>query len=210
MARDFAAELAAARTAGDWVEHDRIWEERRVGSVEADEATLEGEYAPGDKVVYRGEQVEIDSRYEHSGDYLVLCGDGYYRQANPLSLSRPAGLPDQTAERSALVGGVQLPGTAPASGKYEPLRWQIERDQLGYDSISETDEDGRPGDLVAHVFSNHEHLVAAAPRLRSALIQILAVAGTPTTDSQKAVFAEARNALGASIGASHGKVEQAA
>ena len=111
--RDYAAELRTAKDAGDWASHERIWEERRVGSVEADEFALEDEYAPGDKVIYRGEPVEVDSRYENSGDYLVLCADGYYRQANPLALSRPAGLPDETAERSALVGGVQFPGTAP-------------------------------------------------------------------------------------------------
>lgn len=87
MARDFAAELVAAREAGDWDAHARIWEERRVGSVEADEATLEVEYAPGDKVIYCGETAEIDSRYENSGDYLILCADGMYRQANPLALS---------------------------------------------------------------------------------------------------------------------------
>ena len=42
MARDFTAELAAAREAGDWAAHERIWEERRVGSVAADEAILAG------------------------------------------------------------------------------------------------------------------------------------------------------------------------
>lgn len=40
MARDFSAELLAAREAGDWVAHARIWEERRIGSVEADEEAL--------------------------------------------------------------------------------------------------------------------------------------------------------------------------
>lgn len=93
MARDFAAELIAAREAGDWDAHARIWEERRVGSVEADEAALADEYQPGDKVVYRGEVAEIDSRYENSGDYLVLCADGMYRQANPLELSASAPRP---------------------------------------------------------------------------------------------------------------------
>ena len=92
MARDFPAELAAAREIGDWSAHERIWEERRVGSVEADEASLDVEYAPGEKVIYRGALVEIDSRYENSGDYLVLCSDGY-RQANPQELSRPAQRP---------------------------------------------------------------------------------------------------------------------
>jgi hypothetical protein len=38
--RNFAAELAAARTAGDWAAHERIWDERRVADVDADEASL--------------------------------------------------------------------------------------------------------------------------------------------------------------------------
>lgn len=38
--RDFSAELAAARDAQDWAAHERIWEERRVAAVTADEADL--------------------------------------------------------------------------------------------------------------------------------------------------------------------------
>lgn len=38
--RDFSAELAAARTSGDWTSHERIWDERNVASVEADEASI--------------------------------------------------------------------------------------------------------------------------------------------------------------------------
>jgi hypothetical protein len=38
--RDFAAELVEAREAQDWDAHERIWEERRVASVEDDEASL--------------------------------------------------------------------------------------------------------------------------------------------------------------------------
>lgn len=39
--RDFSAELAAAREAGDWEAHARIWEERAHAEVSADEAALE-------------------------------------------------------------------------------------------------------------------------------------------------------------------------
>jgi len=39
-ARNFAAELAAAREAEDWTAHARIWEERRAASVASDEAAL--------------------------------------------------------------------------------------------------------------------------------------------------------------------------
>lgn len=39
--RDFAAELEAARIAGDWDAHARIWEERRVAAVEADEGIFD-------------------------------------------------------------------------------------------------------------------------------------------------------------------------
>ena len=53
-ARNFAAELDAARASNDWDACERIWEERRVASVEADEAMLigiaktEAEYAAED------------------------------------------------------------------------------------------------------------------------------------------------------------------
>ncbi len=85
---------------------------------------------------------------------------------------------------------------ADASPQYQPLKWQIVTDDLGYQSIHETDEDGRPGDLVAHVFGDHADLVASAPRRRSALVALLSVAGTPITDRQQAIFDEARAALG--------------
>lgn len=38
--RNFAAELNVAREAGDWAAHERIWEERRVARVEAEEASV--------------------------------------------------------------------------------------------------------------------------------------------------------------------------
>jgi hypothetical protein len=38
--RDFTAELEAAREAGNWDAHARIWEERRLAEVESDEAQL--------------------------------------------------------------------------------------------------------------------------------------------------------------------------
>lgn len=84
------------------------------------------------------------------------------------------------------------------TGEYQPLAWQIVIDGLGYSSVHETDEDGKPGDLVAHTYGDHINLIAAAPRLRSALTSLLAIAGTPITDSQAAVFAEAREAIAVS------------
>lgn len=83
------------------------------------------------------------------------------------------------------------------TGEYQPDAWQVVVDQLGYESIHETDEDGRPGDLVAHVYGDNVALVSSAPRLRKALTALLAIAGTPNTDSQGKVFAEARAALAA-------------
>lgn len=38
--RDFSKELQAARDAQDWAAHERIWEDRRVADVAADEADL--------------------------------------------------------------------------------------------------------------------------------------------------------------------------
>lgn len=40
MARDFAAELQAARAAEDWAAHERIWEDRRQADIARDEAML--------------------------------------------------------------------------------------------------------------------------------------------------------------------------
>lgn len=91
--------------------------------------------------------------------------------------------------------------TEPGTGTYQPLAWQIEIDAFGYASIHETDEDGGSGDLVAQCFGDHEALLLSAPRLRSALIQLLAIAGSPITARQEAVFAEARAAIGQSVGA---------
>lgn len=88
--------------------------------------------------------------------------------------------------------GWQTVATKPATGEYQPLDWQIVRNDLGFESIHETDEDGAPGDLVAHVLGDHAPLVVAAPRLRSALMNLLAIAGSPITERQNAVFDEAR------------------
>jgi hypothetical protein len=40
MPRDFSAELEAARSAGDWQAHARIWDERNQASVDFDEAAI--------------------------------------------------------------------------------------------------------------------------------------------------------------------------
>jgi hypothetical protein len=47
--------------------------------------------------------------------------------------------------------------------------WQIKVDGFGYPSIHDTDEDGNPGDLIAHTFADHEHLICSAPELLAAL-----------------------------------------
>lgn len=79
--------------------------------------------------------------------------------------------------------------------EYQPLVWQITVDELGYQAIHETDEGGRPGDLVAEVFGDGAELIVNAPRLRRALLQLLTIAGTPVTDRQEAVFTEVRAVL---------------
>lgn len=88
-----------------------------------------------------------------------------------------------------------------ATGEYQPLAWQIVTDGLGYQSIHETDEDGNPGDIVAEVNSDHIMLLANAAELRSALIDLLAIAGTPITDRQVAIFDAARAVAARSGGA---------
>ncbi len=92
---------------------------------------------------------------------------------------------------------------------YDPLKWQIVTDDNGFYCLHETDEDGRPGDLVAELYGDHSALIVSAPRLRSALIALLSIAGTPVTSRQTAVFAEARAALAASIEASRATEVQA-
>ena len=57
------------------------------------------------------------------------------------------------------------------SAAYDVGAWQIKVDALGYPSIYGTDEDGKPGDLVAHTFADHERLIVCAPDLLSALYQ---------------------------------------
>ena len=48
---------------------------------------------------------------------------------------------------------------------YDVGAWQIKVDGFGYPSIYGTDEDGNPGDLVAHCFADHENLICTAPEL---------------------------------------------
>ena len=60
------------------------------------------------------------------------------------------------------------------SAFYDVGAWQIKEDGFGYPSIYGTDEDGNPGDLVAHTFAGHEHVIAAAPDLLAALERMIA------------------------------------
>ena len=52
-----------------------------------------------------------------------------------------------------------------ATGEYQPKVWQIVTDEKGFESIHETDEDGLPGDLVAHVFGDNARLIASATEM---------------------------------------------
>jgi hypothetical protein len=88
------------------------------------------------------------------------------------------------------------------TGEYQSDVWQVVTDGFGYESIHETNEDGRAGDLVAHVYGDNAALVCTAPRLRKSLIALLAVASPPLTDRQSKVLAEARAAIAASLGVS--------
>lgn len=83
--RDFSAELQAAREAQDWAAHERIWEERRVASVEADETALRD--APFVTVTYwhHYEQgaailVEYNTRCEDcpTGAAMIVWQLGYW------------------------------------------------------------------------------------------------------------------------------------
>lgn len=40
MERNFTKEIAEARANEDWALHEKLWEERRLAEVEADEAAL--------------------------------------------------------------------------------------------------------------------------------------------------------------------------
>jgi hypothetical protein len=61
------------------------------------------------------------------------------------------------------------------NGIYRADGWQIVTDDLGYDSIHETNENGGPGDLVCDVFgdSKRSDLIAAAPDLYAALSDLI-------------------------------------
>lgn len=81
-------------------------------------------------------------------------------------------------------------------GEYQPLVWQIVTDDFGFQALHETNEDGGAGDLIALIYNDdHSALLLNAPRLLLALGQLIAIAGTPITARQEAVFAEARAAL---------------
>ncbi|MHA0335798.1 hypothetical protein [Sphingomonas aquatilis] len=99
----------------------------------------------------------------------------------------------------------RTPITGEEVGHYQPLAWQIVTDELGYGSIHETDEDGKPGDLVADVFGDHANLLVSAPRLLKALTALLSIAGTPVTERQAEIFAEARSAATAARQQGEGK-----
>lgn len=69
-----------------------------------------------------------------------------------------------------MTAPIQHPISGEGVGQYQPLVWQIVTDKLGYPSIYETDEDGKPGDLVADVFGEHANLMVSAPDLLAALV----------------------------------------
>jgi hypothetical protein len=63
---------------------------------------------------------------------------------------------------------------------YRADLWQIVTDAKGFESIHETNEDGDPGDLVAHVFgdSDRTKLLRMAPQLLAALKRLTFAART--------------------------------
>ena len=70
-ARNYAAELEAARAAGDWDAHTRIWEERRVASVEADEAAVK-----------RNALLQVINNLKAAGHYFA-AGSAAYESGRP-------------------------------------------------------------------------------------------------------------------------------
>lgn len=61
--------------------------------------------------------------------------------------------------------------SAPGTSEYQARKWQIVEEELGYENIYETNEDGQPGDLVASVYGDNAHLIAASPALYDALVE---------------------------------------
>lgn len=85
------------------------------------------------------------------------------------------------------------------TGKYEPLSWQVVTDAKGFEAIHETNEDGGPGDLVAHVFSDHASLISAAPDLFLAIQKLVeAVAWQHANREVEEALAAIQKAWGAS------------
>lgn len=68
-----------------------------------------------------------------------------------------------------------MAGHTEGTGEYQPMAWQIVSDASGL-SVHETDEDGKPGDLVADVWGGHSALIAAAPDLLQAAKTALNIA----------------------------------
>lgn len=71
--RDFAAELVAAREAGDWEAHARIWDERLAAAVDADEVALDlVEAAPA--LLKALEAICADPAIAQAGGPLIQTG----------------------------------------------------------------------------------------------------------------------------------------
>lgn len=85
------------------------------------------------------------------------------------------------AEAALLASLPEPQGVSALSGDDQPRGtegpWQIKIDALGYSSIYGTNEDGGPGDLVAHIYADDEHLVSAAPDLRDAAFEARSTIG---------------------------------
>lgn len=81
------------------------------------------------------------------------------------------------------------------------LPWQIKVDVLGYPSIYGTNEDGDAGDLIAHTFADHEHLIAAAPAMLEALYQYESdLRHPPTGDSVERRLERVRSVIAKAFG----------
>lgn len=87
-ARDFSAELQAAREAQDWVAHAQIWEDRRCANVESDEAMLR-RFEIGTPVFYKGKAANVTGRDNGTEEAIIeFCDpkDGAFKTARDADL----------------------------------------------------------------------------------------------------------------------------
>ncbi len=86
------------------------------------------------------------------------------------------------------------------SGDYQPLVWQIVTNEKGFQSLHETNEDGAPGDLIAHLFrEDYAEALLALPEMMATLKLIAATPAWGYPERWETTPARVRQLAGAAL-----------